>query len=326
MIFSEKDDISTNHVIDWLLFFKAKFYRDNGRDYPSLLGYNNSFEISISNSNTNVELRANDIINQRDNLSIWFRRPCKHINEGINLSVHYDLPKKVTDKNLKNHDLIFRESFIHFITKKAKCFGSYEITGLNKIKVLESAVKNSLKIPDSLISNSKKKVLQFLTEHEEIICKPLYEVLIHQNKKKSYVSYTRYIKSKEEIKETFSPSLFQEYIDKEFEIRTFLFNNKFFTMAIFSQNNEKTKVDFREYDYKKMNRVIPYKLDKEIEMNLLNLMNDLDLNSGSIDLIKSKNGSTYFLEVNPVGQYDFVSQPCNYYIHKEIAENLCENE
>ena len=49
------------------------------------------------------------------------------------------------------------------------------------------------------------------------------------------------------------------------------------------------------------------------------MMNKLELISGSIDLIKSQNGKYYFLEVNPNGQYDWVSQYGGYYLDKKIA-------
>ena len=96
-------------------------------------------------------------------------------------------------------------------------------------------------------------------------------------------------------------------------------------MAIFSQNNPKTKIDYRNYDRKKPNRFVPYKLPGKIEMAIGKMMNELQLNTGSLDLIKSnKNGKYYFLEVNPAGQFGMVSFPCNYNLHKIVAEYLVE--
>ena len=45
----------------------------------------------------------------------------------------------------------------------------------------------------------------------------------------------------------------------------------------------------------------------------------LNLNSGSLDLIRAADGKYVFLEINPVGQFGMVSYPCNYNIEKEIA-------
>jgi hypothetical protein len=93
-------------------------------------------------------------------------------------------------------------------------------------------------------------------------------------------------------------------------------------MAIFSQNNEMTRVDFRRYDYQKPNRQVPYLLPKNIQEKLSMLMERLGMTSGSIDMIKNIEGNYTFLEVNPVGQFGMISLPCNYYLEKKVCETL----
>lgn len=66
---------------------------------------------------------------------------------------------------------------------------------------------------------------------------------------------------------------------------------------------------------------MPYCLPKNIEQKIHLLMQSLDLNSGSLDFIKS-GSKYYFLEVNPVGQFLGMSVLCNYLLEKEIAEYL----
>lgn len=96
----------------------------------------------------------------------------------------------------------------------------------------------------------------------------------------------------------------------------------FFSSAIFSQSDNQTKVDFKRYNNIKPNRVVPFKLPISIEKKLICFMNDCGLNSGSIDMIYTKDKNFVFLEVNPVGQFEQVSFPCNYNIFKHIAEYL----
>jgi len=55
---------------------------------------------------------------------------------------------------------------------------------------------------------------------------------------------------------------------------------------------------------------------------LKKLLLELNLDTGSIDLIYTKSDEFVFLEINPVGQYDMVSAPCNYYLDKKIASLL----
>ncbi|WP_228444971.1 ATP-grasp domain-containing protein [Chryseobacterium indoltheticum] len=131
--------------------------------------------------------------------------------------------------------------------------------------------------------------------------------------------YTSIVEKPE--KDTLFISFFQEKIEKDFEIRTFYLNGKTWSMAIFSQNDEQTKVDFRKYNDDKPNRNVRYKLPKDIEEKVHILMQTLDLNCGSLDFMKSGN-KYYFLEINPVGQFGNVSADCNYFLEREIALQL----
>ena len=51
-------------------------------------------------------------------------------------------------------------------------------------------------------------------------------------------------------------------------------------------------------------------------------MEDLKLETGSLDLIKTPDGRIVFLEVNPVGQFGMISKPCNYHLERKVAEFL----
>ncbi|MNY66445.1 hypothetical protein D3C86_2038720 [compost metagenome] len=50
-------------------------------------------------------------------------------------------------------------------------------------------------------------------------------------------------------------------------------------------------------------------------------MQALDLNSGSLDFIKSGD-KFYFLEINAIGQFLGMSNACNYGLEREIATYL----
>jgi len=124
--------------------------------------------------------------------------------------------------------------------------------------------------------------------------------------------------------EQFSPSFFQECIDKKFEVRVFFLEDKCYAMAIFSQADEQTKIDFRKYNEQKPNRFVPFILPDEVDEKIKKLFRTLNLNTGSADLIIDKQDNYFFLEINPVGQFGMVSQPCNYFLEKKVALKLME--
>ena len=55
-------------------------------------------------------------------------------------------------------------------------------------------------------------------------------------------------------------------------------------------------------------------------------MKEVGLNSGSIDILKGTDGKYYFLEINPVGMFEFISAPCNYNFPKLIAQTLIKKQ
>jgi hypothetical protein len=121
-------------------------------------------------------------------------------------------------------------------------------------------------------------------------------------------------------------TLVQGEIKKDFEIRTFYIDGQFFSMAIFSQKDPETKADFRKYNYTHPNRYVPYILDKSIEQKLIILLQYLDINTGSLDLIFTPEGQIVLLEINPCGQFGMMSKPCNYPLEEIVAGTLINFE
>ena len=57
-------------------------------------------------------------------------------------------------------------------------------------------------------------------------------------------------------------------------------------------------------------------------LSTIELMKSLNLDNGSIDFVKTNDGKWVYLEINPVGQFGMVSEPCNYNLEREIAQEL----
>jgi glutathione synthase/RimK-type ligase-like ATP-grasp enzyme len=133
------------------------------------------------------------------------------------------------------------------------------------------------------------------------------------------------VKKEDITRNEYGYSLFQENIPKKYELRVFYFVGQIYTMALFSQLDYRAKTDVMAVSIngeKQPLRQIPFNLTREMEENITRLMHRLKLNSGSIDIIVTPDDEYYFLEVNPVGQFNFMSEMCNYYIEREIAKYL----
>lgn len=122
------------------------------------------------------------------------------------------------------------------------------------------------------------------------------------------------------------PTLIQEEIKKQFEIRVFYLRSRCYSIAMFTQTNETTKTDYRNYNFTAPVRSVPFNLPRSLDIKVKQLMKEINLNSGSIDFIYSSNNEFIFLEVNPLGQFGNVSAAGNYFIEKKIANLLYDKQ
>ncbi len=286
IIFSDYNDTSTHEVSDWLDFYNA--------DY-NIYEFNDLINLSLSS----IHYNENDKQKIRG-YSFWMR---KHSKLNEELVSHIEI------------DLLINE------IRNEKCFwlNKYNDLYVNKSLQLKTAKCLGLRIPDTLFSGNKDDIDKFI-ENRKCIIKRI-DLLY---KDSNYVWYTQEIKNTDSLPDGYF--IIQEYIDKEIEIRTFYLDGTFYSMAIFSQLDDQTKVDFRKYNYKKPNRTVPIKLPKGIESKLDQLFRKLNLNSGSVDLIKNNKNQYFFLEINPYGQFNMVSKPCNYNIEEQICIKLLRQD
>lgn len=301
LIISNSNDFSTNDVCEWLSFYDAAYHKLYAEDLIF------SYKISIEINNDNI-IKDDSLINLSEIKSVWYRR-----------FTYYNLYKNVeVNRNINSET----GAIFDYLKEKLKnkfWLNHPDYSTINKIYQLSKATEIGLNVPKSLITNKKSDLIKFLKKHPKTITKPLQRSLSYSDDTGKYNSYTQAINLESMTKDEFAISMFQEEIEKKYEIRAFILNENIYSMAIFSQQNDKTKTDYRQYDFVKPNRKIPYKFPISIEKKLLELMKLLKLNSGSLDIIKGKDGKYYFLEVNPVGQFGLLSNTCNYYIENKIA-------
>lgn len=317
----------TNRIIDWLLFNKANFVRINGDQFSI------KSDIYFNVGNTSIKYNNGKIDTNEINV-VWYRRwnPMRIRDSFIDYVFDNGFNKEEVNlfnsynKYLNNEYGETIKFFFNLFSEKKSIPNITKIKGnLNKLTVLNVASKIGLKIPETIITNSKKDVFSFLEKNSNIITKPISEVSILTYKNEEIRMLTKELSSEDVMKmpDFFFPTLFQKAIDKTFEIRIFFIENFFYSMAIFSQTDKETSSDFRNYNYQMPNRCIPFNVPNNIMDKLKRLMVEIELNTGSIDLIyNEKNDEYIFLEVNPVGQFGMVSDPCNYNIEKKIAEIL----
>lgn len=325
LILSNESEFSTDKVIDWLKYYNQKFIRISSESTYTIdklfitnLKQNDNVELCFDILNDNVKL---NLVNVK---SVWFRRgslelmKLKEINEqilGFNYIKHY-----------LNVECKFISEYLYlFLNTKFK-INKVQDNLTNKLNNLNLARKAGFDIPNTLITQNKSDLKEFyFFNNENIIYKSFFMGYLFDklnNKEIDLPTQKVDYKDFEINPETFFPTFFQENIDKKYEIRVFYIYGEIYATGIFSQNDEMTKIDFRNYNFKRPNRTPVIQIPEKIKISLINFMNEININCGSIDIIYTNDNRYVFLEVNPIGQYDQVSRVANFYLDEIIAKSL----
>ncbi|QHI36884.1 hypothetical protein IMCC3317_22540 [Kordia antarctica] len=310
----------TNPVLDWLIYLKADFIKLTIEDV-----FINFEDINVDINNQ--QLSYNNIsLNESVNV-VWYRhfmKPQQFVSSED--SKFYSKLNKELHSEVK-----FFTQFMYECLKDKKWVSSYPSIYLNKLTVLNHAEKYGIRVPSSKILNTKKHAAQFLEEctSESLIVKQFSDHSrgYYVDNDTSYFSFAKALKNDDiaTLATSFFPTLFQEKIDTDYEIRVFYIDGQFYASAILCDAGYNT--DDRKKIMSQSNiHHVAYELPEILKQQLTRLMNTIDLAMGAIDLIKSKSGKYYFLEVNPIGQYLYESEKCNLHIAKNIAEYLIKQD
>lgn len=298
LIISENNERTTLEIVRWLVSLNKKFIRVHEDEI-----------FSIHTKDKRIYLKSYRNCFFIDKISsLWYRRGSfnflryRYENQAINLHM-----------NEHQHWL---ENYVRNYLERKKNINKESNYHVNKLIVLEIAKDIGFDVPEYYLAENTIGV-----DLNNTIIKIIAGNGILEFEQKDYDGsmYTSIVEKIE--KQDFFITFFQEKIDKDFEIRAFYLKEKIWSMAIFSQNDTQTKVDYRKYNNKRPNRNVRYNLPSDVEYKIKKLMKELDLNSGSIDLIK-KGDKFYFLEVNAIGQFGNVSYHCNYQLDYELAKIL----
>ncbi len=334
LVLSARTDASTLDVLDWLHYYHAKYsilYTDD-LDFKIIRFEPNNHEFIISSNGEQFNLY--------DVTAVWYRRTGISVKNFLHQYIDKSNPGSffIEKDDHYHYGVLLDETrtlveFIHYLVEKESVtkIGSFFTDDVNKLVVLDKARDVGLNVPESFVITTKEQLIDIKNKHKNkhLITKAICEGIYRPDAKETYQYYSYVERMDQESINKFSdhffPSLVQCEIEKDLELRIFYIRGTFFPMAIFSQDEEDSIVDFRKNNHRSTPlKYVPYLLPKEIEFKLNKLMDSLYLTCGSIDVVLDKEGNYIFLEVNPVGQYGMTSSPCNYYLDRLIAQILCK--
>ena len=178
------------------------------------------------------------------------------------------------------------------------------------------AARMGFKVAPSLVTNEPQAASKFWDQIQgDMVLKSLSSPFLAADKVssedrsvsgglKTTLVTQAHMENIEAVKEL--PCYFQRYFNKAFELRVTIIGEQVFAAKINSQDNEQTKVDFR--DFTADVRYEAYQLPEEIEHKCREFVHSYQLQYGAMDIIVTPEHEYIFLENNPAGQFWFVQQ------------------
>lgn len=309
----EEFEQCTDPVLDWLLYYGSDFLKIT---YQDIYHSNNDIHFDIDNK----KLYYNGIDLTEKVSVVYYRRFATNLKIP---ELRESFPTNQAKYEVTNEMEHLVKYFYYLLEDKA-WFPYPKYVDIDKLTSLTKAKEAGLTIPKSTVSNNKKSISNFLEEVPSSITKPIkFSGYYNSDDGYTYTVLTNEINSNNlsRVKPNhFFPTLLQEKINYQFEIRIFYLDGEFFPAAIMVPNANYT--DVKRHFGKAEIHWMPYKLPTIIETKLHRFMQSINLNTGSIDMMKTKEGDHVFIEVNPVGQFIAPSKRCNFKIEKRIANWL----
>lgn len=306
----------TDPVIDWLIYYKADFIKITIQDF---IKKRDKYLIDINN---NEIILNGESVKDKINV-VWYRR-FEH-----DLLLNFSKSDYTTQilREL-NNEIIELTDYLFFMFNDKIWLPNYKIADINKLKIIKLAEQYGINTPKTIVTNNKNILLEFYKICDgKIIMKPIKFSGYYFKGDKTYSSYTTKISAGfiNEIPNYFAPTLFQEKILSEFEIRTFYLDGNFFSSAIILINSSEV-IDIKQHFNSENITWVPYRFPDEYLAKLDTFFKSINLNTCSFDVVLSNDGEYILLDVNPVGQYSAPGNKCNFILEREIAKWLIKND
>lgn len=268
-----------------------------GSDFPT----KHSLGINISNSYLSLDTASHSGENAFSGMrSLWRRR------EGLPVFDEELDPSDIVPAQVESKQ--FLEGYNHLLDGKFDfCANPYSgaVRARNKITQLNAARKAGLRIPDTLISSSASELRSFTENGRRDVIVKSFTSPSWIDRKDCHFAYAAKVRKEflsDERSISAVPAIYQECIEKSFEVRTLIMGEHSVSAKIFSQDDEISRSDWRRARTSNL-RMEPHILPAKVLDRCLDFMSILGIVCGSFDFAVTPSGEYIFFEVNEQGQF-----------------------
>jgi glutathione synthase/RimK-type ligase-like ATP-grasp enzyme len=199
-------------------------------------------------------------------------------------------------------------------------FPARENLAKSKPAQLFVANKLGMEIPKTLVSNDPGEVRRFVEQSKAEI---VYKGLSQPHMVPGTALFTGLL-TKETLANLdlirLTPGIFQERVEKAYELRVTVVGSKIFAVKIDSQKTRDATLDWRRALHDVGYEAV--ELPRDIEEIILAFMRAFGLFYGAFDFIVAPDGRYVFLEINPSGQYMWLECATDLGITAALADAL----
>jgi glutathione synthase/RimK-type ligase-like ATP-grasp enzyme len=317
LVVTNKDDLTSDYLVLRLRERNIPYARLNTEHFTKAF----SIELradSRHSSATIIDRNASRRIDIKDVSGVYFRRPIPPVFQEL----------RDTDQAFAVRESLeaLRSLWRHIDENKWLNHPRRIQTSSNKYEQLSVARSLGFRIPRTLITDEPSTICEFYDACEgRVIIKAVKHGYVSGNGS-TYLAFTSELdKSVINKLDSFAhvPVAVQERVDKRYDVRVTVVGNAIFSTAIFSQQQEGTRLDWRRMDL----------LDVELDHTSIELPETLTekcrvltrhfgLSFSAIDLILDPDGNYVFLEMNPNGQWAWLEQRVGHPIRDTIIDFL----
>lgn len=256
--------------------------------------------------------------------SVWYRKP-----DPFNLS-HFQVESAGLDYIEAELREILDGLYALMTTSSVFWINNPLTTRISHRKLLQLKVATDLglRTPKTVITNDSTVALDFAEQVGwDLAIKSLGAISVTSHQvavERQYGIFTRRVNESELRavigKIAFMPTLLQEYIPKDYELRITCIGGDVFACKISSQDKDTTRDDFR-FEARSLRHEI-VNLDDELKARLMAYLQHFNLNCGCFDFAVTPSGEPVFFECNPNGQWLWIEELTDAPISAAVARLL----
>jgi glutathione synthase/RimK-type ligase-like ATP-grasp enzyme len=247
---------------------------------------------------------ASDIIDQDSVL--WNRRIARQLSCDPDLCA--------ADKAVaESENALFLKNFVTLLNLAPHRINDFYSASRaeNKTFQLLAAQRCGLAIPNTIVTNSPERIRKFVKCNERVgvVAKPFFPT-VWKAQTEHYVNRSALVNGdmlpSDKLLQA-CPMIFQNYVEKDFEVRITCFDKTLVAARLNSQQHPSSQIDWRAVSVTKLG-IEPIAIPTEIEDRCIKLLESLDLKFGCIDMIVTPTNEWVFLEINQMGQFLWIEE------------------